>query len=368
MNPTFTNIESDEEILKFTISNINMSCANAVRRIILSEIPCIVFRTTPHEKNLTEIEINTSRLNNEIIKQRLSCIPINISDIKFPYADHEVHVDVVNEGDSVDYVTTKDFKVYNTNTESYLNDEAVRDIFPPDSITQDYIILTRLRPKISDNIPGEHLKMKCKLAIGTAKENGSFNVVSTCGFAATPDEDKIRETWSRMEKELKDRGLSKEEIESKELDWKYLDAKRITKTDSFDFIIETIGIFTNEEIIVRAGQIMLDKLKMFKTMVDDGSLKIEASKNTMENCFDIILENEDYTLGKVLENILYEKYYKKTINFCGFQKPHPHIDISILRVNFIDPVEMEQLKLSLTEVVFTANEIFSKVTDYFKTG
>lgn len=366
MNPAFTNVESDEDILKFTISNINMSFANAIRRIILSEIPCIVFRTTPHENNLAEIEINTSRLNNEIIKQRLSCIPINISDVKFPFTDYEVHVDVINDGDSVNYVTTKDFKVYNTKTETYLNDEETRDIFPPDLITGDYIILTRLRPKISNNIPGEHLKMKCKLAIGMAKENGSFNVVSTCGFAATPDEDKIREKWSQMEKELKERGFSKEEIESKELDWKYLDAKRITKADSFDFIIESVGIFTNEEIVVRAGGIMLDKLKTFKTMLDDGSLKIETSKTTMENCYDIILENEDYTLGKTLENILYEKYYQKTINFCGFQKPHPHINTSILRVNFIEPIEMELLKITLGEVVFTANEIFSKVTDYFK--
>jgi DNA-directed RNA polymerase II subunit RPB3 len=366
MNPTFTNIESDEDILKFTISNINMSFANAIRRIILSEIPCIVFRTTPHENNLAEIEVNTSRLNNEIIKQRLSCVPIHISDINFPYNDHEIHIDVANNGDSVDYVTTKDFKIYNTKTESYLSDEAVREIFPPDLITRDYIILTRLRPKISDNVPGEHLKMKCKLAIGTAKENGSFNVVSTCGFAATPDETKINEKWSQIEKELNERGLSKDEIESKKLDWKYLDAKRITKADSFDFIIESVGIFTNEEIVVRAGGIMLDKLKTFKTMLDDNSLKIEKSKTTMENCYDIILEKEDYTLGKVLENILYEKYYQKTIDFCGFQKPHPHIDMSILRVNFINPAEIEQLKITLEEVIFTANEIFLKITNYFK--
>jgi len=366
MNPTFANVENVEDFLKFTISDINMSFANAIRRIIISEIPCIVFTTTPHEKNRAEIEINTSRLNNEIIKQRLSCIPIHISDKDFPYQDHEIHLDVKNEGDSVNFVTTNDFKMYNTNTETYLTDDAVKEIFPPDLITKDYIILNRLRPKISDDIPGEHLKMKCKLEIGTAKENGSFNVVSTCGFAATPDYEKIKEKWDKIENDLKERGVSKEDIKSKELDWKYLDAKRITKADSFDFIIETIGIFSNEEIVRRAGGIMLDKLKTFKQMIDNNSLKIETSKTTMDNCYDIILEKEDYTLGKVLENILYEKYYQKTINFCGFQKPHPHIDLSILRVNFIEHVELEQVKTTLTDVVFTANKIFSKITDYFK--
>ena len=60
----------------FTLSGVNVSLANAVRRTILSDVPLVVFRTTPNEKNKCNIITNTSRLNNEIIKQRLSCIPI----------------------------------------------------------------------------------------------------------------------------------------------------------------------------------------------------------------------------------------------------------------------------------------------------
>ena len=41
--------------------------------------------TFPHEKNKANIEINTTRFNNEIIKQRLSCIPIHITDTAFDY-------------------------------------------------------------------------------------------------------------------------------------------------------------------------------------------------------------------------------------------------------------------------------------------
>ena len=32
------------------------------------------------KKNDVDIEINTTRLNNEILKQRISCIPIHIAD------------------------------------------------------------------------------------------------------------------------------------------------------------------------------------------------------------------------------------------------------------------------------------------------
>ena len=51
-----------------------------VRRIIIAGIPTIVIRTMPHENNDVDIEINTTRLNNEILKQRISCIPIHIGD------------------------------------------------------------------------------------------------------------------------------------------------------------------------------------------------------------------------------------------------------------------------------------------------
>ena len=68
MNPTITNISDEKVRLTFRISNINVSLANSIRRVILSDIPNVVFRTSPHEKNTATIHINTSRFNNEIVK------------------------------------------------------------------------------------------------------------------------------------------------------------------------------------------------------------------------------------------------------------------------------------------------------------
>ena len=42
--------------------------------------------------------------------------------------------------------------------------------------------------------------------------------------------------------------------------------------------------------------------------LEDGTLQVNESVNTIENCYDIILENEDYTVGKVIELILYTAY------------------------------------------------------------
>ena len=67
MNPTveLNDIPGNNNSLTFTLSGVNVSIANAIRRVILSDINTVVFRTTPHEKNKANILLNTSRLNNE---------------------------------------------------------------------------------------------------------------------------------------------------------------------------------------------------------------------------------------------------------------------------------------------------------------
>ena len=104
--PAISNLSEEDETLRFTISNINVSLANSIRRIILAEIPTLVFRTTPYKENKSTIYSNTSRLNNELIKQRLSCIPIHISDTDFPYQDYMVENMEYRLGD-VFFATTR---------------------------------------------------------------------------------------------------------------------------------------------------------------------------------------------------------------------------------------------------------------------
>jgi hypothetical protein len=50
MDVSITNIVDENGEFKFTLENANVSLANAIRRVILANIPIIVFRTTPYEK------------------------------------------------------------------------------------------------------------------------------------------------------------------------------------------------------------------------------------------------------------------------------------------------------------------------------
>ena len=152
-------------ILTVIIDGVNVSYINAIRRTILSDIPTLVFNCFPHDKNDADIHINTSRLNNEILKQRLMCIPIHISDLDLPYKELIVEINMKNESENTIDVTTEHFKIKNTTTGKHLQESAVRKIFPPCPITGDFILFARLRPQVSTIAPGEELSISAKMSI-----------------------------------------------------------------------------------------------------------------------------------------------------------------------------------------------------------
>lgn len=370
MDPTINFLETDDdEYLRFNLSNTNVSLANAIRRTILSDIPIIVFRTTPYEKNNATIHVNTTRMNNEIIKQRLSCVPIHISDIRFPIEKFQLEIDKSNVTDTMQYVTTQDFKIKDTTTGVFLSESDMRQIFPPDTITDDYIEFVRLRPRISDEIAGEHLKLSCKFAFGTAEEDSAFNITSTCAYAATPDEKKQDEAWALKEKTLKEKTLTDEELAFEKKNWHLLDAKRIFIPDSFDFVIKTIGQLSNKNIIFRACDIIIHRLEKLKQKIkNDYESLIEVSATTIENGFDILLHHEGYTIGTMIEYILYASYYEKQIfTYCGFQKPHPHIDLCKIRIGLKEAVPDKNIVATyILNAADAAIKVYEKIGENFK--
>lgn len=358
--------------LTFTLSGVNVSIANALRRIIISEIPCVVFRTTPHAENKVDIQINTTRMNNELIKQRIGCIPIHIDDIEIPIENYEIIIDKKNSSDVVDFVTTEDITINDIETKKMLSESVVRKMFPPNSITGDYIDISRIRPRLSADIQGEHLKLRAKLDIGTAKENGSYNIVSTCSYGNTVDNSINDEKIASMTREMTESGMAADEIAFKVKDWLLLNAELNSVPFSFDFTIETIGQFTNDDVVFRGTRIMLAKVGKFKESIDSNPDLIVESDTTLENGFDITLIDEDYTLGKALEFVLYNNYYDKSpeqtdklLSFCGFRKPHPHISESIIRLGFINSVKKQDIIDMMVKSCVILETIFHTISESF---
>jgi DNA-directed RNA polymerase subunit L len=363
MNPTIDNVSSNE-ILTFTLSGVNYSIANALRRTILSDIPTVVFKTAPHSENDATILVNTSRLTNEIIKHRLSGIPIHITDFEqFPLKDCILEVNVENTTDSVIYVTTRDFKIKNALTNSYLKEELTREIFPPDAFTNDFIIFARLRPKFSDELPGEKLHLTCKFSIDTSKHNGMYVVASKCSYGFTVDTKEMENTLQQKIQDWKNDGKSADEINFEAENWKLLDGLRITKKNSFDFVIESVGVFENKKLVKLACDILNKELHAIHDLIEKDEISFEKSLNTMENSFDIRLENQDYTIGKTLEFILYETYFEKNpiLSYCGFKKFHPHDNHSVIRLAYKDTIDVQSIKGHLKASIHIAIKIFDSI-------
>jgi DNA-directed RNA polymerase subunit L len=400
-----------EEQLTFTLEKCNVSIANAVRRIILSDINTYVFKTFPHSENRANFTVNTTRLHNEILKQRLGCIPIHhvhtMDGFQNDYKNYVVEVDVKNESDTIRYVTTEDFKVKRAkNLEKtggshddddvvyeYLPESTVRKIFPPDSISGEYIEFARLLPKLSSNVPcGEALAFTCTIEISNAKYDGMYNVAHTCSYSCTQDEKEIEKQWKAKEKSLREGFESgsvsasassvAEQLASAKKNWELLEAQRTFVPDSFDFVIETVGVYTNIQLVTKSCDIMIKKCeKLLADMEHSSSNEGGGSSNdsvsiiepaneltTMKNAFRINLIGEDYTLGKVIEFLLFSNYYDKPdgiVSFCGFKKPHPHALDSFILLAFKEETELSKVQECVSKVVSECISIFKSLFESF---
>lgn len=345
------NASSNENILEFTLNEVDVAYANGIRRTIIANIPTLVFKTSIPErkegveqiKNDCEITTNTSRLNNEIIKQRLSCIPIcvdNIKDFQSFVDNYILELNVENNTDEVLIVTTKNFKIKDITTGEYLSDNALHTIFRPyiDTIhgNEHYIQFIRLRPRISNEIPGEKINLTCKFRIGTAKEDSSFNVAGTCSYKRTPDLYAISQELRIKEVEFREKGLNEREIEFEKRNWQLLDGMRIVVPNSFDFIIESVGIYTNERLVSIACGIINSELKIVEEFIQSGQFEIQPSNNTKPNCYDIYFENYDYTIGNIINQEMYNSFFNsEEIHSVCIKKLHPHDNHITMEVSIV---------------------------------
>ena len=397
---------NNEKSLTFTLENCDVSIANSIRRVVVSEINQYVFRTFPHSENRADFTVNTTRLHNEILKQRLGCVPIHhlhtIDGFGNEYKNYVVEVDVKNDTDAIRYVTTEDFKVKKikvlekTSRRSqdedaddvsydYLSEAVVRKIFPPDEISGEYIEFARLLPNLSSSnaSSGEALAFTCTLEISNAKFDGMYNVAHTCAYKCSPDVKEIDKQWRAKEKVMREglesslsAGSIEEVVENAKKNWELLDAERIFLPNSFDFIIETVGVYTNAQLVTKACDIMIKKCEKLladiehttTTSTNGSIIEYAHESTTMKNSFRINLIGEDYTLGKVIEFLIFSNYYNISggiVSFCGFKKPHPHALDSFIIVSFKDEIELSIVQEHVSKVILESISIFKSLFESF---
>ena len=395
-SPYISNIQNKNAQLQFTMSGgPDVSVANALRRTIIADLEVIVFKTAPYEENKCTIYTNTSRFHNEFIKHRLSGIPIHINLYAnssssssssgaggekniIPYQNLLLELNIENKSDTIITITTADFKIKDKLSNKYLTETETRAIFPPSTISGDYFEFLRLCPKLGDELVGEKLHLTCEFSKEPIKKDGNYKTTCVELYFNTPDIAKQDiELAKKIQTWRDDENNKKENIDLMVKNWKLLEGKRIFVPNSYEFIIESIGVYKNKEIIVMACDVLLKKLVELDAYIEknenntntntntavNNGLTIEKSATTMPNCMDITLINEDYTLGNLIHSLLFAKFYKgiQIMTFCGVDKPHPHNTDIIIRVAYKEPVEREQVYQNIKECIREAVDMFEKI-------
>jgi DNA-directed RNA polymerase subunit L len=373
--PEISDQKENNDVYTFRIERCNVSIINAIRRTLLSDIDTIGFKTEPYNdsnEKLNSIIIyeNTSSFTNEILKQRLACIPVHLKDFdKTPVDNLIVSLDKENKSESIEFITTEDFDITDITTNRKFSDELKKKIFPPSSITKQHILFARLKPPISKNTEGQKLKFQSKLFVTNAKESGQYNVCSTAAYKNTEDPVKQTEAWSVEEEKLEKLMLPQNEIQKRKKNWYILNSKRYFLKDSFDFVVETVGIDRNEELLKKSCDILLNSLELFGKKMEEDKFEILTDQINMKNSFDIILNGYGYTIGKIIEYLLHEIFFKdkKILNYVGFIKKHPHDEHSIIRVVFADETQanIDNIKSLFKTCVDTGKRIFIHIKESF---
>ena len=353
---SFSNIIVKNNSLTFDIDNIDKSLVNAIRRISISEIPTIAFKTEPITENDINIIVNKSSLHNEFLSHRIGMTPIHIheNDVDtYEYNNNYTFIlDINNDTDEIIEVTTEDFKIKKLNG-LFLSKSEVKKIFPPDRITGDYMIITRLKPDITGNKQGERIHIEAKAIKETGLKNARWSPVETCSYNFKRDKREGMEQYKIEIAKINDLKktnnvpiLSKKEEEEILRQSEIHNFDRYYMKDNFgepnSFECRLISINLSPVYIIRkAMTILIERLYFIKNELENEESKIieivDCDNKNIRKCVDIIIKNESHTLGNLLQSYIniYSNNYNSTmvqVDMVGYKCPHPLEKKLILRV------------------------------------
>jgi len=305
-------------ILTFRLQGVDVSVANALRRCILSDIETLVFRDILFTKN-------TSAFTNEVLKERFACVPLHSRDPKLIGA--EVKLVKKNEAAETIFATSDDFTIKGKPANLFRRFKIDDEEYP--------LELVRLRPSIGLK-PGEEIEMSCVIGTGKSSESGQFSVANKCSYGMTQDQAAADAAFVSS-------------TESRE-NWNRLDALRHVVPDSFDYVIQSTGAYTNKDLVQKACEVLIHGLHVME-------VRVKTATSTMPNCFDAIMVGEDYTLGKAME---YAILKQEGVAYATFSKPHPHDKDGVLRVSTEEDVNLRIVRAKVHLI-----HLFTKLSEDF---
>lgn len=330
----FKNVDGTKH---FTLSGVDVSVTNAIRRTILGRIPMFGIVGFPEADTSVKIDLNTTPFHNEIIKQRLECIPFGVDPLQDPAAADEladtleVRLNIRNDDPTkVRPVTTNDLELWDTRISKPFSPEQKAQLLPADPITGEHDLLVVLRPPVGTQ-PGDALKLTAKVREVTAHDSAAYTLAPTCAYGKSEDKEAKEREWAEAA------GPTPSTDPMVRIMWEEQVGRRFKLDNSYDWQLRSIGWITEGRLLVRAIEIVQRELAKIAEKGEAGNLNVTKVKDTLApHTFDVEITGDTYTLGHLLRHQLYDSVTHPTglLRMVGFDKHHAHDKNGVLRMVF----------------------------------
>lgn len=346
----------------FVFHDTNVTVANTLRRAILTQTPSVGFRTEPYDKSDITISINTTPLVNEMVAHRIGMIPINADPLTFNPDLFTFELDVENKSKEIRDVRAADFKIYMRDPRKPLEEPVQIDtstLFPPDPITGETVLITRLRPQWNPTAPNERIKLRARASVSTGAENIRWSPVCQSSYSYTLDTDEahLQEVFlkwlERNKKIVNIADIDPARLEELKTEFKTMEIQRCYLTDAagnpnnFSFQVESVGI-QSIPTIVHNALVSCEVLVKKYIDLDGGALPANIRIQEGDSRFpsiDFIFTNESHTLGNLLSTWLVDNKITyaadSVITYAGYKVPHPLRPEMFVRVGVKEGMDID---------------------------
>ncbi|KAF8404965.1 hypothetical protein HHK36_009860 [Tetracentron sinense] len=285
--------EAKDDYLKFELRETDASMANALRRVMLAEVPTIAI-------DLVEIEVNSSVLNDEFLAHRLGLIPLTSDramamrfsrdcdacdgDGQCEYCSVEFHLRARCVTDQTLDVTSKDL----ISSDPSVVPVDLSDSSGYDASEQRGIIIVKLRR-------GQELRLRAIARKGIGKDHAKWSPAATVTFMYEPDihiNEDLMETLSLEEKrnwiessptkvfdidpntqqvvvvDPEAYAYDDEVIKKAEAMGKPGLVEIYAREDSFIFTVESTGAIKASQLVINAIEVLKQKLDAVRLSED----------------------------------------------------------------------------------------------------
>tara|TARA_B100002051_G_scaffold144086_1_gene136607 strand:+ start:1779 stop:2996 length:1218 start_codon:yes stop_codon:yes gene_type:complete len=352
-------LNTNDNQIKFNIQGdkimgLDKSIVNSLRRVLLTSIPSLAFRTEIQSSDIKVVHNDTS-LHNEFLIHRISLIPLYIDPSSYE-KQYLFYLNVESSDNPITSITAKDFNIYpkkddvdlgtdidinNYDMDKPLSEKEKEKIFKPFKFqgSNEYCLISELKTTNSKN-KKQKLELYGVPSISYAYENAKWQAVSQCSYIFKHNEELFNNVIQEKAKvqNIQDFEKFKNSMMISEGE-RYFHRDNSTNPNWYEFTIESLHFKNSKNLFIESCQIMVNQFEILKNEIpnistnEDSIVDIETNQ---ENVYKLIFQGFDDTIGNVLQSFISRYMIEEGSAFsvCGYKRPHPLEEVIHLYLSF----------------------------------